>query len=180
MTGNEKIRDRAKQLWLKSMEAVGNMAASIANNTKYKVDEVTIQNRRRVVMNDLAGKTYSLWLKGVRFPDQLDKMLNELQLLDDQLSEMRAAKYASSNKLSSETETVQESESEEDAEQDIQLPDINPVSPVTTEINVLFDEKDSVGHMAEKVNSTLDQMSERIRSFPMENEEDEPEKEQES
>lgn len=165
------IRDKAKSIWLKGMEIVGNTAANIANNTKFKVDEVTIQNRRREVMNDLAGKTYSLWLKGVHFPNELSKMLNELQQLDNQLNDMRAAKYASTNKMlpdddktdHEDTETLQE-------EKDTVKIDIS--SPVSNEINGLFDNTVSVGEMAQKVNSTLEQMSDRIRRFPQANDTD--------
>ena len=90
------IREKAKSLWIKSMKAVGNTAASIANNTRYKVDEVTIQNRRREVMNDLAHQAYALWLKGETFPESMTRMLQELKHLDEQLNDIRAEKYAAS------------------------------------------------------------------------------------
>lgn len=172
------IRDKAKAVWLKGMEAIGNTAANIANNTKYKVDEVTLQNRRREVMNDLAGKTYSLWLKGIHFPDELTKMLNELQQLDDQLNDMRAAKYASTQK----TESVPDkfiSEKNEETDDELEKAIIDNSSPVSTEINNLFDDNVSVGKMAEKVNNSLEQMSDRIRRFPIENHADDKTKRQE-
>ena len=98
MSGNKDLRDKAKSLWIKGMKAIGNTAASIANNTRFKVDEVTIQNRRREVLNDLAHKAYALWLKGEAFPEQMEKLLEELKKLDEQLNDMRAEKYALSNK----------------------------------------------------------------------------------
>ncbi len=98
MSEKKDIRDRVKSIWLKGMKAIGNTAASIANNTRYKVDEVTIQNRRREVLNDLAYKTYALWLKGEVFPEQMDKLLNELKQLDERLNDMRAEKYALTKK----------------------------------------------------------------------------------
>ena len=90
MTEKKDIREKVKSLWIRGMKAVGNTAANIANNTRYKVDEVTIQNRRREVLGDLANKAYSLWLKGEKFPEQMTRMLSELQQLDDQLNDMRA------------------------------------------------------------------------------------------
>ena len=98
MAGKKDMRDRVKSLWIRGMKAVGNTAASIANNTRYKVDEVTIQNRRREVLGDLAQKAYALWLKGEAFPEEMNKMLEELKTLDEQLNDMRAEKYASSGK----------------------------------------------------------------------------------
>ena len=89
MAGKKDIRERAKALWIKGMKAVGNTAANIANNTRYKVDEVTIQNRRREVFNDLAHKAYALWLKGESFPEPMVKMLDELKQLDEQIRKSR-------------------------------------------------------------------------------------------
>ncbi|MBO4470217.1 MAG: hypothetical protein J5841_00565 [Clostridia bacterium] len=168
------IRDRAKALWLKGMKAVGNTAASIANNTRYKVDEVTIQNRRREVLGDLANKAYALWLKGESFPQPMIRMLEELKRLDEQLNDMRAEKYAASVSIREKgTSRTQDEKADTAAEEE--ETEANPVfpsgqSPVCTEINELFDNTSSVGKMAEKVNSTLDQMSECIRKFPADEE----------
>ena len=178
MAGVNRIREKAKNLWLKGMETVGNAAASIASNTKLKVDEVTLQNRRREVMNDLAGKTYTLWLKGVRFPDELNKMLNELQELDDQLNDMRAAKYALSDKGQA-ADTLPEKNSDETEDKENDSISINPAFPVSNEINGLFDNTVSVGQMAKKVNSSLDQMSDCIRRFPQGDETEHEEEKQE-
>ena len=166
------IRDKAKAIWIKGMKAVGNTAASIANNTRYKVDEVTIQNRRREVLNDLAHKAYALWLKGESFPDQMEKLLNEMKKLDEQLNDMRAEKYALSGKPSQPSDAVAASNEEEEPQEEQQsepLP-VSEDSPVCEEINDLFDAAPSVGRTAEKVNSALEQMSERIRNFPKESE----------
>lgn len=169
MAGKINIRDRAKVLWIKGMKAVGNTAANIANNTRYKVDEVTIQNRRREVLNDLAHKTYALWLKGETFPEPMTKMLAELKQLDEQLNDMRAEKYASSNRTAPDAAGEVQSETEEAAEEEAEDdPVFMPAgdSPVSTEINDLFDDTASVGKSAEKVNQSLEQLSDRIRSFP--------------
>ena len=164
MADGKDIREKAKTLWIKGMKAIGNTAASIANNTRYKVDEVTIQNRRREVLGDLANKTYALWLKGESFPESMTKMLDELKHLDETLNDMRAEKYAAS--LIGEEDLRTEDEEEDELTED----ELN--SPVSAEINGLFDNNTSVGKMADKVNSALSQMSDRIRSFPQENNED--------
>ena len=39
MAQKTEMRDRIKALWIRGMKAVGNTAANIANNTRYKVDE---------------------------------------------------------------------------------------------------------------------------------------------
>ena len=162
------FRDRAKSLWLKGMKVVGNTAANIASNTKYKVDEMTIQNRRREVLNDLADKTYGLWLKGEKVPEPLVKLLSELQQLDNSLNDMRAERFAYAelkDTAGGETDTPETAE-DEDAGDGDEEDKQEFVSPVSTEINEYFDESSSVGKMAKKINSSLEQMSDRVKSFP--------------
>ena len=168
------IRERVKSLWIKGMKAVGNTAASIANNTRYKVDEVTIQNRRREVLNDLAYKAYALWLKGEVFPEQMDRLLNELKQLDEQLNDMRAEKYALAQKTErKDNEETGTEKADDESEEEEELPFLPAEdSPVSMEINEMFDGVSSVGRSAEKVNTALEQMSERIRRFPQANETD--------
>lgn len=170
MAARKDMRERAKALWIRGMKAIGNTAASIANNTRYKVDEVTIQNRRREVMNDLAVKAYALWLKGEKLPEQMVRMLEELRQLDEQLNDIRAEKYALTQK-GARPETAQNGDGGKNEEEELEE-DEDPVimpaedSPVSSEINELFDGASSVGKAAEKVNSTLDSMSDRLNSFP--------------
>lgn len=161
MAGKNEIRDKAKAIWIRGMKAIGNTAANIANNTRYKVDEVTIQNRRREVLSDLAQKAYALWLKGEAFPAEMEKMLGELKRLDEQLNDMRAEKYAASGKKEEPVEDEPEAETEKDEAEE---PQVIP-SPVTAEINGLFDGTTSVENSAEKVNQSLEQLSNRVKEF---------------
>lgn len=183
MSGKKDIRERAKALWIRGMKAVGNTAANIANNTRYKVDEVTIQNRRREVFNDLAHKAYALWLKGESFPEPMAKMLDELKQLDEQLNDMRAEKYALTGKKPVDAELpeaeAETEEEEEEQEEEDEGPVIAENSFVSAEINDLFDDTPSVGKSAEKVNQTLEQLSGRIRSFQQSGETEETEQRQE-
>ena len=108
------------------------------------------------------------------------RMLEEMKRLDEQLNDMRAERYAASMSIKD------SSTSQDRGENDANDPDGNdntseddPVgfpseqSPACTEINELFDNTSSVGKMAEKVNSTLNQMSECIKKFPANEEETE-------
>ena len=83
-----------KNIWMKGMEAIGNTATSIANNTKYKVDEMNMVNRRAEILADFGSKAYALWQKGEKFPEELEAQLKELKLLDEKLNDMRAERYA--------------------------------------------------------------------------------------
>jgi outer membrane protein OmpA-like peptidoglycan-associated protein len=80
---------------------------------------------------------------------------------------MRAEKYASSGKAycpPSENDTDADETAEDEEDESPTDPQNN--SAVRTEINAFFDSGSSVGKTAEKVNQSLDQLSDRIRSFP--------------
>lgn len=83
-----------KGIWLKSMEAISNTASNIASNTKYKVDEMNIVNRRREILSDFGAQAYELWEKGETFPAPLDALLKELSELDEALNAIRTEKLA--------------------------------------------------------------------------------------
>lgn len=83
-----------KGIWLKSMEAISNTASNIASNTKYKVDEMNIVNRRREILSDFGARSYELWQKGEKFPECLEALLKELSELDEALNAIRTEKLA--------------------------------------------------------------------------------------
>ena len=182
MAGNGNIRDKAKLLWIRGMKTIGNTATNIANNTKFKVDEMTLQNRRRELSGDLSNTVYAMWLKGTEFPAELTRMLAEMQELDDKLNDMRAEKYAQGKTARSQTENGDsesetqepteetnrdEDRSEEESDGDSELSEaITGAAPsVQSEINGCFDQGTCVEKMAEKVNTSLDQLTDKIRSF---------------
>lgn len=88
------IKKSLKGIWLKSMEAISNTASNIASNTKYKVDEMTILNRRKEILSDFGAKSYELWQKGEVFPEPLDALMKELSELDESLNAIRTEKLA--------------------------------------------------------------------------------------
>ena len=45
-----------KNIWMKGMEAIGNTASSIASNTRFKVDEMNMVNRRAEILKDFGAK----------------------------------------------------------------------------------------------------------------------------
>ena len=182
MAGKSNIRDKAKLLWIKGMKTIGNTATNIANNTKYKVDEMTLQNRRRELGGDLSSAVYAMWMKGTEFPPELTRMLEEMQQLDERLNDMRAERYAQgktapSNTGDEEAETELSGQPDDTAAEGVvaaEEPDEEPeVSNVITaappsvlsEIEGCFDHEASVDKMAEKVNTSLDQLTDKIRSF---------------
>ncbi len=83
-----------KGIWMKGMEAIGNTASNIATNTKSKVDEMNLVNRRNEILKDFGNKAYALWQKGEKFPGELTEQMEELSRLDEQLNDLRAERVA--------------------------------------------------------------------------------------
>lgn len=179
------FRKQIKQMWIKGMETVGNTASNIANNTKYKVDEMNLQNRRRDLFSNIGPQAYILWQKGEKFPEEICKMLMEIQKLDEQLNDMRAERYAGKEKSEPAAEdTAAESENEGTADEKEEENPPEPAAPasqqkdtadppvqVFSETNIhqtidsLFDEGHTVNQLAGKVNDSLDKMDEHMKKY---------------
>lgn len=82
-----------KKTWLKGMEVVGNAASNIASNTKQKVSEMNMENRRREILSDFGLIAYEMWQKGTAFPKELEDQLTELSRLDEELNALRAQRF---------------------------------------------------------------------------------------
>ena len=182
MAGFNDIRDRVKNIWMKGMDSIGSTAASIASNTRYKVDEMNLQNRRRDLAQDLSGRVYSLWQKGEAFPPEIEKLLKELQHVDETAQGEPPAPDAAAQAAGSETpeapdapETpedgegaARETEFMTDLEAHMQRTMEDTSSALKQEINARFDQPD-VEEKAEKVNSALAQLSDQIKRFDEKN-----------
>ena len=83
-----------KKTWLKGMEAIGNAASNIADNAKYKVTEMNLETRRREILADFGSIAYEMWQRGETFPPALEAQLKQLNALDEQLTAIRAQRYA--------------------------------------------------------------------------------------
>lgn len=127
-----------KGILIKSMEVVGNTANNIANNTKYKLDEMTIINRRREILSDFGAKAYEIWQKGVSFPDVLEDDLQELCQLDIRLNELRMAKLSNveTNNTNDKDETVSTESS------------VTGSVPASDAINALFENAEKLSYEA--------------------------------
>ena len=84
-----------KNIWAKGITAIGNTANNIASNTRFKLEEMNIVNRRNEILSDFGNKAYALWQKGVHFPKEMEDELEELSLLDEKLNALRVDHYSS-------------------------------------------------------------------------------------
>ena len=83
-----------KKTWLRGMEVIGNTASSIAENAKYKVNEMNLETRRREILADFGSIAYEMWQRGESFPPVLEAQLKQLNALDEQLTAIRAQRFA--------------------------------------------------------------------------------------
>ena len=78
------------------MEALSNAASDIATNTKQKVNETNLDNRRREILSDFGLIAYELWQKGMELPKELNDLMVELSQVDEELNALRAQRVNSS------------------------------------------------------------------------------------
>ena len=146
------IKKSLKSIWLKSMEAISNTASNIASNTKYKVDEMNIVNRRREILSDFGAQAYELWQKGEHFPECLEALLRELSELDEALNAIRTEKLAG----------VKTDEDAADASQD--APEASDAAEADDAEEQPAPEKPA-SSVSEKIDSAVETMGETIKKL---------------
>ncbi len=174
-----------KGLWIRSMEAIGNTASNIASNTRSKVDEMNLVNRRTEILKDFGNQAYALWQQGERFPEMLEIQLKELQKLDESLNDLRAERLAGVRVESGKTEaeeapkdeapaSVEENEVQAEEDDDSAVPVIQVETAeeqgeesgnLSATIGNLFEKTPSVQEAADKVNGALDSLEEGLKGF---------------
>lgn len=147
--------DKMKKAWLKSMEAIGNTAGNIANNTRYKVNEMTLLNRRREILSDFGARAYDLWQKGEVFPEELAKQLEELSQVDIQLNALRMERLAG---VSAQDE--QEGPAEEEGTEKIPKSDAAGEAPAQETSAT----PEATSPLADKANQALDTIGSTLKS----------------
>ena len=159
-----------KNIWMKGMEAIGNTASSIASNTRFKVDEMNMVNRRAEILKDFGAKAYELWQKGAHFPEELEEQLQELGKLDEKLNDLRAERFAGVQVKEKEEAPAKEAaeEAEEtagEAVSDIEDTAEDAAEAVTEEIE---EAAATVTEAAEEIAETFDDPAEEAKeSIPV-------------
>ena len=176
------IGENIKTFMKKGLEAIESTANSIAETTRQKVDEINLQNRKNEVMCGLSQKLYDLWLQGEKLPESLIPDLEEIVRLDEEIRLSKKETEAENEKQGiDEPDFIAEkvTEKKEDVIPDIPVIEVNTQDesepnekeeeadpcPFSSAIDDLFKGSDKMDHMAEKVNSSLDEMGENLRKF---------------
>lgn len=175
-------------MFTKGMEAIGNTASNIAENTRQKVNEINTGVRKKELYETLGEQTYIAWLNGAEFPDSMTETLRELLQLDRQDktdSETGSPEQDSAEEPAEpeEPEEPAEPEEPEEPEEPVSAPGADdsaeiPVidvpetekpekidEPLSNAINSLFEQMPPVDQLADKVNASLDEMGEQLKKF---------------
>lgn len=173
-----------KSVLLKGMEAIGKTASNIASNTKYKVDEMNLVNRRREILSDFGARAYEIWLKQEEhFPQELESLLQELAKVDDQLNAMRAERVTgvkddteAAADATEETEAAEEAPVKETpAEEETEVPTLDVAGeaqpaedkksePLDDAIDTLLNKADKLAETAgAQLDKTMASLDEELR-----------------
>lgn len=120
------VGSNVKMAFFKGLEALGKGASNMASNAQQKLSEINLETRRRELLSEIPVRALDLWQKGAEMPPALGEMLKELSELDEQLTVLRAQRYAKveeeeSGEESSDGQTAEgeETEAAEEAAEDI-------------------------------------------------------------
>ena len=81
-----------KEVWFKGIKAVGEGASNLADNAKFRLDEMNLENAREDCLGNISLTVYELWKRGVSFPQEVTTELEKLEKLDGELNDLRAEK----------------------------------------------------------------------------------------
>lgn len=114
------LGNNVKMAFLKGLEALGKGASNMATNAHQKLNEINLETRRRELLSEIPVRALDLWQQGEPMPQSLGEMLSELSALDEQLTVLRAQRYAhveaengvsENEEAAPEDEVIQEGES---------------------------------------------------------------------
>jgi len=81
--------ENVKTAILKGIEAIGKGASTLAEGAQKKLDEISLESRRREILNEIPKCVRALYEQGVELPEELMNLLNELGELDEKLKAAR-------------------------------------------------------------------------------------------
>ncbi len=84
------IGNTFKSAVMKSMEAIGSAASSLASSTQFRVAEMNLSNQRKEILDGFGQKAYQLWQEGASFPPELEEQLKQVSFITEQLKQMRS------------------------------------------------------------------------------------------
>lgn len=98
--------DKMKSFLKVSAKAVGRTATGLVSATRYKMDEMGYESRRREAIAELGAKVYEMGRNGAELPEELMALVAEISQMDEGMEELRtehaAEKAAVAEKVAAE------------------------------------------------------------------------------
>jgi len=84
--------DNLKMTLLKTVEAFGKGASTLAEGAQQKLNEIHLEARRHEILEAIPGCVQELYAQGVELPEALTNLLAELGELDEKLAQLRPSR----------------------------------------------------------------------------------------
>ena len=157
-----------KEFVMKGIDAIGNTASSLASSTRNKMNGMALKGKRSEILERFGEKAYEAWKNGAELPDELLSDLREVMELDAEMERMKEddpdPEENREPEITEDTEKTQEADipvinipgKEENPPKDI---------PLSDAIENLFSDTPKMDQMADKINSSLDEMGKQLLQF---------------
>ena len=83
------IGENIRKFVTRGVEAIGNTASNLANNTKQKINNINLNNQRKELIEELGRKAYECWINGGNLPEELTDEIMQIAEIDQQLDGTR-------------------------------------------------------------------------------------------
>ena len=128
-----------KSLFSKGMEAVGNAASTLASTTRFKVDELNLNNRKSEILRGFGARAYEMWKQGAQFPAELVTLLEQVAEADAELDRLRAERAAAQGEAAEQAPAAPVIEVPEEAEP-VAEPQAEAPQPVPNPVAIELEE----------------------------------------
>lgn len=169
------IGKKVRELMLQGVKAVNNAANSVASTTRYKVDELNLQNRRKELLGTVSELAYALYKRGEELPEGLASVLKNVARIDEELSAIREERRIDAEKAKSEkaAKAAQVKKDESPADPVLSVPEKGPYAEAaekqqekeTTSEEVEEQIEDCVEDIKRAVSETMDALEDAVEAF---------------
>ena len=145
------LRRSVLEIFQQGMDAVNSAVNHVTVATRAKMDELTLQNRRKELLVTLAEAIYAQWQQGAQMPEALTETLTELGEVDAQLASIANQKQAEADQKDSASDEQATEAADPQPEQDD-----DPIVP-TLDVKEEGDEENEKWAPAPKINVPLEE-----------------------
>jgi len=171
------IGKSVREFLLQSVKAVNSAANTVATTTRYKVDELNLQNRRKELLNSVSELAYALYKHGETMPESLAAILEKIVKVDEDLSAMREERKQEAEKAKAEKAAAKNVpvKKEEPAAPVLEIPDEGPYAEAaqaqleSEEEDIQDQMEDAIDGIKQAVKDTADAIDDAVDALKGEN-----------